>query len=199
MAGLLNKIAGDFTLENSVHDHKEYSILDQINDVDQRLVSEFNGRLSELNKYALMLENPKDLENRYSRMRILNNMSYGFRKSTEAVAWASMLVNESKSRRKRAEAIAQHDNFPEYVERKKEEGKIIKTTDTFVKSYVDIDECVTKARREEALILAMYLQFLGLKQEFSQGISTLKTVFSPYAEEQQLSSGAEAIGFDDQI
>lgn len=149
----------------------------EVEKMSKDIAVQFETRVQELRQYAAILENHHDLYDEGARPRIFSQLSYGYRRAVEAVAWASFLRDKAVARRKQAEAIAAHDTFGDYVDEKRKNGKEVKETDGMRKWYVDMDVNVLQAKHDEAITTAILEQFTGLKFEFIQGSSTLKAMF----------------------
>lgn len=160
--------------------------------IGKEVSSYYNSCMVDIMTNISLLESGQDLESKESKQRVMNGLSYGFRKTISAHSRFLFLLNEARNSTKKAEAIAMHHNFYNYIERQKEKGITVKTSDPYAKAYVNMDPDVEAARKKESMLESMCLELVGIKQEYSQGISTLKTIMNPYSEASQMSSAASA-------
>jgi len=156
----------------------DFGFLNDIKAFDVNIAKMFQNKAVELRKYAALIEGHYDLVDEVRRPMLFAQVSYGYRRASEAVSWALVLNKEAYRKRKRAEGIAFHDGFYHFAERQKEKNdRIVKETDKTREWYIQMDPEVQKARREEALMAAILEQFSSLKFEFIQGSSALKAMY----------------------
>lgn len=160
------------------------------NAVPKRITVEYERRVDELLKYASLAENVQDINDEAYRIKLFSKLSYGLRKSSEALSWALLFQKESVRERKEAESIALLDDFGNYLIEKKNEGKDIKATDTMRKAYVHINPRVKVAYQKEAVADAFVNQFSSLRSEFFMALSSLKSMAYGYRDADHLSSAA---------
>lgn len=186
----MKSIAGDFSSE-IVRINDDFTFLDEIKRVNTDIAAQFEQRVTELRKYAAILENHFDLVDESRRPAIFSQLAYGYRRSSEAVSWALILKKNSVKRVKQAEAIAAHDNFYDFAERQKEQkGRTVKDTGDNKKWYTQMDPDVIKAKEEEAISDAILEQFSSLKFEFIQGTSSIKAMYYGNKDSSSLNSAA---------
>lgn len=186
----MSSIAGDISTEiTRIND--DFTFLDDIKGYDPKIAAQFEQRVTELRKYAAILENHFDLVDEAKRPLIFSQIAYGYRRSSEAVSWALFLKREVSRDIKRAEALAAHENFYDYKERQKHENdRVIKDTDANRKWYTQMDDDVVKAKTYEAIVDAILEQFTSLKFEFIQGASSLKAMYYGNRDSSTLNSAA---------
>jgi len=189
-------ITSDFSAENN-RINEEMPFLDHIKKFNATVGQEFERRVNELNKLAAVMENHFDLVDEGRRPQLFSQLSYGVRRAVEAVSWAIWLRKEAYKRVKQAKGLAWHENFYNYVEKSKEDGRKIKETDTSRNMYMEIDPGVVKAREEEAIAEAILEQFSGLKFEFIQGQASLKAIYYGNKETNSMNSAASPAGYGD--
>jgi len=143
---------------------------------DTALMNDYESKVATLREYIVVAENPEDLRDEHQRRVVFSKLSYGLRKSGEFLGWALRQSRMAEVRRKEAEAIAAMDEFPDFVERRKAEGKDIKGTDAVMKYYVNTSPGVIKASETEALWMAIVQQISTMKAEFMMAISTIKAM-----------------------
>ena len=172
-------------------DFREFGDFDRVN---KEVANQLNDRLTELNKYLILAENPSDFNNELKRIQLFGNLSYGLRKAGEGLALTLYLQKMAKGRRKSAEANAYLNNFGRYLIDQKELGFDVKATDKTKEHYVALDRNVLDANEYEAMMDAYEAHFSTIRNEFTQAISTLRAMCYGMKDSQNISSAAGSMG-----
>jgi hypothetical protein len=165
----------------------EFNVFGDFEKIDSSLSAMFNSRLTELNKYIALAENPSDFNNEIKRIQLFGNLSYGLRKASEGLAIALYHQKQAKARRKKEEASAAMYEFGSFVAAQKEAGNDVKVTDKNKEYYVALDRKVLLANEYESMMDAYVEHFSGIRYEFSQAISTLRAMCYGLRDSQNIS------------
>lgn len=184
----------DMSSNINIDNQKTYNdngVLDLIQLVDAEIAYQYQSRVSELREYVAILEQHQKKVSEEERPKLFAQMSYAYRRSVEACAWAGTLQTNAWRNVKKSEAVAAQEKFFEYVTKKKEEsGQATKDTADNRKWYTQMDPDVVAASQKAAVIDGLCEIFYGLKMQFTQGISTLKAMYYTHSDLGRMNSAA---------
>lgn len=155
---------------------EDYFLIDETKKLDIEMGVEFEKRLTELRKYAVLLENPRDLEDESNRYNLLAKLSYALRRSHEGLAWATVKLKEAKINALCIEHEVESDQFLRWSEEQKKHDKKFSVTEKTKARFLHTIQTVKFAYRIVGIIDAMVQVLEGMRYEFVQGLSTIKTI-----------------------
>ena len=150
------------------------SFYGQLKEIDEAASREFHRLNNELLIYTTLAENPKGLTDEIGRISLFSKLSYGFRMSGQAYAWALIYKKLAYIRRKEAMAIANIDEYGSYVRDKKKTEPEFKSSEKTRESYSYISPTVMRANRCEAVAEGMAQYFSVIQYQIGESIKTLR-------------------------
>jgi alpha-L-arabinofuranosidase len=165
-------------------------LINDIKSIDIAVGMECKRRMDELANYIVLVENPKTIYDETARIMLFAKLSYGLRKSGEGYAWAMRKVNEAAIKKKETESSAALDEISNWVKKRREDDSKFKPTDKDKTHFIYTIDSVKVAYRLVAILESMAENFLIIRQEFTQAISTLRAMYYGQRDSTYMSSAA---------
>lgn len=183
-------LSKDLTDDKKLEEENDDDLVMEIKKIDIDIGRKFENRMEELRRYAILAENPRDIEDENNRILLFSKLSYGLRRAGEAEAWALLLRNKSKILRKEAEAYAHISSVSDWVDQQKKTDPKFKPDVKMKAHYINTIDSVKIANRTEAVSEAILKNVEIMKTEFIQAISTLRAMCYGHKDSNYLSSAA---------
>jgi hypothetical protein len=151
-------------------------LLDEWQRIDPAMYSQYTKHCDTILEYLVMTEDPRLLGDESQRIILFAKLSFGLRKAGEAVRWTTYQQKVTYAQRKEAVGIAALDEYSSYLSEKRAEGQKERATNEMRTYYTHVSKNVMQANRKEAMVNAMHEHLLGLKYQFAQAISTLRSI-----------------------
>lgn len=152
------------------------SLYKEFKTLGPEISGEFEKRMDEILVYTALAENSRNFTDESGRVAFLAKLSYGFRKSGEALAWATTKRRKAEGDLKRAQAVAAMDEFSDWLKVKKLQDKDFKATADARKSYSQMSSTVVEAYNVLAALDGMSEYLFTAKSELKDAISTLRSI-----------------------
>ncbi len=147
-------------------------------------------QVERLNPYLATAAELQEAQNPAQAAKILSTLSKGLSTCATLLAAASFHMNQSRSARKKAEAIVALDEFPKHVAAQKKMGIDLKSTDKVTEHFINQHPLVLEAKEREAFFEALYEKLVINKSTLTMAISSARAIGFGYKDINSMSSSA---------